>query len=48
MKKIAFLTSSRADFGIYMPLLSKLQEEADIFTTVSYLEVIPLIVNLNY
>ena len=33
MKKIAFLTSSRADFGIYMPLLSKLQEEADIFTT---------------
>ncbi|RZL50371.1 MAG: UDP-N-acetylglucosamine 2-epimerase (hydrolyzing) [Pedobacter sp.] len=29
MKKIGFLTSSRADFGIYLPLLYKLREDKD-------------------
>jgi GDP/UDP-N,N'-diacetylbacillosamine 2-epimerase (hydrolysing) len=30
MMKVGVLTSSRADFGIYLPLLKKMQEERSI------------------
>ena len=32
--KIGILTSSRADFGIYLPLLKKLQEDQEVELTI--------------